>query len=298
MVWGTCIGSFGIGSCGSASSSASTTIANTIIAKALRQNIFKCQQKTNAGQKVVARGCSCDEMGLPTIQCSQYKLETAQNRHEICDALAPRIGKDITADQFICFCTAGSCNLDVSQTNDMFIEADCTSVSNARQNITNNLSNDVGQLMKQMASDFGQLLDTSDQSTIANASNNIQQSMTDTTIKNIQSAVTNPQTVTASCNGVNIGITQRSQLNQILRVVSNDTSVQQARNDLQSVIQQKLTRKNNGFTGWLTGTIGTIVIVIVAIIVLCIVIFVLYRMTSGNNSGAGSGSGRGNRNNR
>jgi hypothetical protein len=282
MGWGVCLGGIGIGSCSGSSSTASQTIANQVIAESIRSNLFKCTQKTDAGQRVTARGCSCQEIGLPTLQCQQHLSQISEDRQALCAALAKSIGKDITAEQYICFCTpGGSCNMNVEQTSSIFLETKCSSISTAKQNIQSKLSDSIAQKMKEAASDFGALLDTSDQSVISNASNMIKTSLDDETIKKIQSVITNPQVVEASCGGINIGITQHSQLNAILNVISNDKLVQQARNDLQSVVQQKVSRKNNGFTGWLTGSIGTIVLIIVGLIILAIVLYVLFKSMNG-----------------
>jgi len=176
-------------------------------------------------------------------------------------------------DQITCLCKGGSCNINVKQDNRMTKQAKCTQKSDSKQQLSQNFANDLVNTIKKESSDIGDLFDDQDIKEITNIANNIQSNISTQIRSDIKSKIVNPQLVEASCNGINIGITQYSQLTTILEGLSQSTNFQQNQQQISNIVHSAISRKNKGLTGWLTGNWWIIILVVVGVVVVGVMIW-------------------------
>jgi len=270
MGFGLCLGGFGIGKCGKTSSSQSVNIANSAVASAYYKNAFSCKQKIDSGNNVTAEGvCGCQEEQIYSeIDCRQYKLTKAKLEAQECATSSKN--SNLTGAELTCICHSGGagCNIGIDQRSAVSNQFVCKNKQSAKANLDNHFSNDMVQNMKQNMSDIGGLFDSNDQKVTGKIATKIRQNISQSMMNEISSKITASNNVTAGCGGLNFGITQYSQMDTIVSVLSKSSAIQEALNQLKTHLKSSVTRVDSGFLGWLTSTAGIIVIIIVCIAVI------------------------------
>lgn len=275
MAIGLCLGGIGVGDCSNPTTSEqSVKVVNTAIAEAYYKNAFSCTSTVQAGDKVNAGGaCGCAEIGINNNQtCNDYKLKMAELQATVCtasEANAKQTG--MTHEELTCICkvSGASCNIDISQKSMVASQALCQNSDTIQSNLKNNFATDLADKLTSKNSDLGALFDSSDQKNIVDLATTIQDNITQEMTKNITSQVQASNVVTSECGGINMGISQYSQFDNILKALTSSTAIQDASNSLATAVKIATTRRNDGFLGglwsWMKSSGGIIVIIIICI---------------------------------
>lgn len=276
MSFGLCLGSIGVGiGCGKTKSEQSVNITNTAVASAYYKSAFSCTRKTNAQNQVRAGMCSCNAAGINPADCAKYKLQAQAMQAQVCAE-----NSDLDGPLRLCLCKlgGGGCNIGVDQATNITDQMACTNASKVENNLKNNFNNDLLSSLKSNNSDIGGLFDNNDQIVAANLATKIRQSIGTDIIQRISSEVLAGNSTVAECGGVNVGITQYSHMQSILKALTSNQVIANAMNDLENHVKASLDRKNSGFLGWLSSTAGIIVIIIIiAAVIVGVVLFIRYR---------------------
>lgn len=267
---GLCFGGIGLGACGDTKQQQSTNIVNTAVAQAYYKSAFSCKSNIQAGNSTVAQGvCSADDLGMDGVTYAKYKANVAAMQAQLCsDAL-----KKDALDQGIiaCMCNiqggGGGCNININQSSLMTSQSICQNQNDVQNKLAADFSSDVTNNIKSFSSDLGGLMNSNNQNSITDLANNIRNSISTENIAEISNTIQASNKVKAGCGGINFGITQYSQFQNILQVLNSNSAINDTIAKLANVVKTTLDQKNMGFLGFLYSPWGIIIMVVIGIIV-------------------------------
>lgn len=268
-----------MGKCGSTSSEISRNITNSAIATAYTNSAFSCKSNIDAGNETKAEGtCSCRELGIGnSVDCERYQRDQAALQAQICQkALEKQRASGLTDAEITCLCKSGGCNIGINQSSITRSQTNCTSKQNVKTNLKNDFAQQVGDNIKQSMSDVGGLFDSNDNKIALALATRIQENISDSMVETISKTVTTKNKVEAGCGGLNFAVTQYSYYTGVLDVLSQNSVVQDAMNQISQKVQSSIDRKDKGLAGFFSSLVGIIVLVIIAV-GLCVAAYFIAR---------------------
>lgn len=293
MAFGLCFGGGGIGSCGGTESSQSMNITNTAIASAYYKSAFNCESAVTGGNVVKASGiCSCGELGIGnSIDCAAYQLKMANLQAETCDNVLTK-APQMPAEMVTCICHSGGagCNISIDQKSIVTSQAQCKNAADVRTNLDNNFVSDLMANLKANFTDIGALLDSSTQKSMIDMATTIKNNISTEMIQNISQKVVANNVVEAGCGGLNFGITQYSQFNNILEGLSQSSAIQEIKNKMVQKVAASISTEG-GFLhgiGKIFGSLGGFIGFIIGLIIIVVICGLIYKWWSARNANKSS----------
>lgn len=276
MSLGLCFGGVGIGKCGKTVSEQHVAIVNTAVASAYFSSAFSCSSSVQAGNSVITGGyCTCAELGIVgSTQCLQYQIELNKMKQQACDDALNSKDKSLSGSEITCIChsSGAGCSIGIDQKSLVSSQVACTSKSDVKTSLESKFADDVISNLSQIMKDVGGVFDSNDQKVVSSLASHISDNISDSMIDSIASSVNTGNISRVTCGGLNFGITQYSHYTQALKILSQNSVINQTMSDIANQIKTSLSRKDEGFTAFFEAWYGILLVIVVVIVLVAIAV--------------------------